>query len=370
MKKKFFALFSAGILTLSFGQCLFPKIKTMAENTEQNQTVQERDLNAGYFELLDLDSYYSFNNWLMEEKQFDLEDEEELEYVNQNFNPLLFEAIDEGVIPDITNKKLRWMMEKHSYISGYAMNLLTKDGKTQVVNFYNQGSNDGEGHSLYHYLASATIDPDINENAWFYKGHFYCYDSKPSEYGTYYKNGSMIVIGDGPSFCPTARTRFEQHYEAAIYAWQSNYKIEAIEELGRAIHYLSDMGAPTHAINWGRVHPQQHNQYELWVNYVQASSDPTVEDSDPYDYWLPTGNEIFENEIILESYYDFMLYENYELICNSIAWAASDYQDCLNVPFKNEMENVMADPVILEKYDIYITHGSRYGCGAFKSFLL
>lgn len=83
-----------------------------------------------------------------------------------------------------------------------------------------------------------------------------------------------------PSFLPqskiTALIRFREHAENAV----NNYKTDkelAIEELGRACHYLQDVNVPYHAANL-IAGLSTHSQYESFVenheqNYVVNTSD-------------------------------------------------------------------------------------------------
>ena len=51
--------------------------------------MQKRDPNAGYYELLDADSYFDCCTWLVDKKGLDLNDEQDSAYIGSNFNPLL-----------------------------------------------------------------------------------------------------------------------------------------------------------------------------------------------------------------------------------------------------------------------------------------
>lgn len=63
---------------------------------------------------------------------------------------------------------------------------------------------------------------------------------------------------------PTAKTNFLQHTEKAVSNFNTDKKF-AWQELGRALHYLSDMNQPHHASNKVAV-LTNHADFENWVD--------------------------------------------------------------------------------------------------------
>lgn len=71
----------------------------------------------------------------------------------------------------------------------------------------------------------------------------------------------------------TAYTRFKDHYNAAVTQYRSgNYQF-ATQELGRAIHFISDINEPHHASNAYMPLYPSHGQFEA---YVEESREDNV----------------------------------------------------------------------------------------------
>ncbi|MBO4990241.1 MAG: hypothetical protein J6D37_07925 [Clostridia bacterium] len=363
IKHRLLALCSAGLLALTTALAVAPQVQGNAESADDgNKTaVSERDLSKGYYESFNASDYFDFCTWLVQEKKLDLNNETDSDYINNNLNRLIFEAIDQEVIPDITvtNRNTRWYGESHNLILYYAIDkLLSIDGKKDVQDFYCEEATD-TGDSRFNCLMKGASDPDTIENGGQYKGHFYCYNSSPSKNGNYYKNAAFGIL-DLATYSPSGRTRFEQHYESALYAWQAGYQSAAMNELGRAIHYLSDMCTPTHVTDWGRFHFNRHSQYELWVALVQPVDNMFNEDEDPYDYWLPSANHTFyvignasESAEMFSSYYNFVQNNSFETICNKIVKNTYRYTDYVEgATYHENKDEIMGDADLCNKYDL------------------
>lgn len=83
-------------------------------------------------------------------------------------------------------------------------------------------------------ISLASIQPDKDEVGTLFAGHFY-----------------HAIDGDNylGSKSNTALTNCRSHYNAAVSAAKRNDKAKAMEEIGRALHYLQDAGQPHHAAN-------------------------------------------------------------------------------------------------------------------------
>lgn len=91
--------------------------------------------------------------------------------------------------------------------------------------------------SGYDNFKSKTIEPKRKEAI---PGtHRYICEGEPSTIGQYYKNKNE-------QYSISARTRFEEHYSAAINLYKNGNKSASFDSLGKAIHYLCDIGCPTH----------------------------------------------------------------------------------------------------------------------------
>ena len=102
----------------------------------------------------------------------------------------------------------------------------------------NYASNPFNDSSNYITLLRNGADwPDQYENdsaSWMYKGHFYDPDTGKNYMG---------------ETSPTAKSRFLAWYNQAVQSYKSNLKTTAMQQLGRALHYVGDLGVPQHAAN-------------------------------------------------------------------------------------------------------------------------
>lgn len=327
IKHRLLALCSAGLLALTTALAVAPQVQGNAETAGGgNKTVvSERDLTGGYFELLDGNSWDDLKKWFIEEKGLDLN--EDSAYIDENFNSLLFEAIDEGIVLDVTNPRLRLQLYGHVHLPIYSMDgVLQNDGKHDVRNFIN-GS---EGGYNFSNVSTGLYAPDEKENENFSAGHFYVQNNPKIGIGGYRQGRTSYAL--------SARTRLEQHYQTAIYAWRSGYRTVAMDELGRAIHYLIDICTPTHTAAHSLPHVGQHSQYESWVDSVQANRGPWEEDGDSYDYWLSSGNNWLPDSSY--TYYNLMVNQTFETICDRLSENAAPYSGVLDVSVLDKLEKI------------------------------
>ena len=104
-------------------------------------------------------------------------------------------------------------------------------------------------------LMEYSIMPDEDEVGLAWDCHFYGVD------GLNYLGGT-----------DTAYTRFRDHYNAAVIQYRSGNHLFATRELGRAIHFISDINNPHHASNAIAV-ASYHTQFE---DYVEAARESNV----------------------------------------------------------------------------------------------
>lgn len=110
----------------------------------------------------------------------------------------------------------------HGYITQVACDLLRSDNTT-ASSFY-------AGYRSK--LVRGSVLPDDDEKDGNFVWHFYGPD------GTNYLGGSV-----------TAYTKCIDHYNRAVSLYNAGSKSAAMEELGRALHYLQDVNEPHHAMN-------------------------------------------------------------------------------------------------------------------------
>lgn len=136
----------------------------------------------------------------------------------------------------------------HGYITEVAYDLL-RDDKVPAYRFYSgQKTN----------LIRGSIFPDVDETSLgLFVWHFYGENGKSF-------NGSST----------TAYTKCIEHYNEAVDLYKSGSKSSAMEELGRALHYLQDVNVPHHAMNAVAV-LTNHTQFEAYVEGHQESYEVT-----------------------------------------------------------------------------------------------
>lgn len=133
----------------------------------------------------------------------------------------------------------------HGYITQVAYDLLRNE-KSAAYTFYSgQRTN----------LIRGSILPDVDETSGIlFTWHFYGPNGKSW-------NGSDI----------TAYTKCIEHYNDAVDLYCTGATVSAMEELGRALHYLQDVNVPHHAMNVTAVHP--NNNHTAFEDEVEDSKE-------------------------------------------------------------------------------------------------
>lgn len=122
---------------------------------------------------------------------------------------------------------------------------------------------------------------------------------------------------------PTAKTNFLQHTANAVNNFSSN-KTYAWQELGRAIHYLSDLNESHHASNMVAV-ITNHAEYESWVD--ARRTDYGITSSSKYNDYSTDSFVSYCNKIADDSAKNAYTYRN--------AASASELKD-INYDFAAE----------------------------------
>lgn len=143
----------------------------------------------------------------------------------------------------------------HQYITRVALIILSNDLVSNPLNSYTTA------------LAEASDLPDKDENDYAFSWHFYDPDT-----GKNYNGGS-----------DTALSKLIEHYNQAVRLYNNNNVTDAIEELGRACHYVEDLSEPHHASNKVAV-VSKHTQFEEFCNTNRSSYGVTTMGTDSYNY--------------------------------------------------------------------------------------
>ena len=183
-----------------------------------------------------------------------------------------------------------WGTTTHRDIVTSAFDLLKEDHKYDVYNFYKHN------HQNYINLVKGSQSPDWEESI---PGtHYYVCNGKASNYGKYYKNANG-------NYSRSARTRFEEHYSTAINQYKNGNVSGSFESLGKAIHYLCDIGCPPHSagIRYPLIGENKHAEFE------------TFGDRNCKKYMVSSASKL----------YDHVLYSNFETILNELGKKACIY---------------------------------------------
>lgn len=175
-----------------------------------------------------------------------------------------------------------WGTKTHGDIFTGAVEMLQND-KPEIYDLLRQN------YTAYSLLQNGTMSPDWEEHQ--AGTHYYVCNGKKSNFSSYYKN----TQGD---YSRTARTRFELHYNTAITQYKNGFTEEAFDSLGRAIHYLCDIGCPLHSagVRFRLLDPTIHTKFEIYG------------DNNSYKFLLQKNNMI----------YDKINFSNLEYIANSL----------------------------------------------------
>lgn len=154
-----------------------------------------------------------------------------------------FHNLDQGNTGDVS---VQWgsggINKTHQYLAARGLTILQNDKGSSVANNY---YTTGAASIIMEYADM----PDVDENQDVFAAHFY----NP------YTGLNFIAQTN-----PTAKTKFIDHYNNAVSNYSSN-PTYAYQELGRAIHFLSDLNEPHHAAN-AIAGVTNHIEFEGWVD--------------------------------------------------------------------------------------------------------
>lgn len=207
----------------------------------------------------------------------------------------------------------------HEQFANQALKILKNDKGSKVADFYSQYKN---------VLLTYCDKPDSDEKDYVFAYHFY----NP------YTNKNYL-----PSFMSTSKitgmTKFHEHMTNAVNSYKSN-KEYAMQELGRAIHFLEDVNVPHHASN-NVAGLSSHSQYESYVDKNNSSFFVNTSKAynkysnlSFYDYCTSIFNDCAKNAY------------SYKSICSSFKTA--DFETAAKPTIKFAQENIAS---LLYRYE-------------------
>lgn len=159
----------------------------------------------------------------------------------------------------LANLVSSWGGAVHTKIGNQAVQILYND-MPYVYKFFKVTNKD-----YFDSFLTGLVDPDKVETA--AGTHYYVYPGPGTiNVGQYYKNAKRHASDE------SARTRLEARYKSAIAFFKKGNKRNAFLYLGRACHYLGDIGCTVHSA--GIQYPvnekatNHHKLYETYANKV------------------------------------------------------------------------------------------------------
>ena len=151
---------------------------------------------------------------------------------------------------------ISWASGSHTEIGEHALTLLKNDSRP-AYNFYVN-----ENSKYLNVLKRGWWDPDIVE---FSSGtHYYIW---PGE-GTV-NTGQYYPMAPKHKKNESARTRLEEHYSNALKYYKDGDMKKAMQQIGRACHFIGDIGCPPHSsgIQYP-TNPLETNYHHLFESYA------------------------------------------------------------------------------------------------------
>lgn len=161
-----------------------------------------------------------------------------------------------------------WNGDVHVHIASKALELLEKEKKLRPAAFYR------DWHSK---ILEGAVQPDKMSDIDKGSGmHYYsCKNAK----------GKDLDISNGfyrnrlGSFMPSARTLFRANYTAAVSLYKSGRTSDAMLCLGRAVHFVSDMGCTPHVANM-KIGVKTNNVHHAFEKHVGSNYSYTADGFD------------------------------------------------------------------------------------------
>lgn len=292
----------------------------------EDQRAEKLDSDFSSFTLVNIDGFKRY----LKSVDIDINTPEGFTYIDSNLSTLYNAALANG------------------YITYYPNDILLADGNVVVEGVesdanvrWSSGETFGEANSSTHQV----ITRDALEAVESYFPGFFIKTSSGTyvtqiyaEYPDTYEKGPLGLFSwhfynyeTGKNYLAnfidnkTAKSLFFEHYNNAKNYYQTNY-VYAMRELGAAIHYLEDLGAPVHVgdglsdVPWWidllmvATSPiavfsiycgdmvTKHTAYEKYVDGIDENSYCNIPSYINYDYYLNNSLDVIVNSLIENSY--------------------------------------------------------------------
>ena len=157
-------------------------------------------------------------------------------------------------------KAYAWLGKSHEDITGFALDMIEKEKRTQLISFYKNHRD-----KLIEGSKAPDLEGDIDKapGTHYYSSLDLKGRSLPMKEG-YYRNR----LG---KYMKSARTSLEENYTSALSLYKSARTDEAMFVLGRAIHFIEDIACPPHSTNQ-QYAEKSDNLHFVFEKYAEKTS--------------------------------------------------------------------------------------------------
>ena len=178
-----------------------------------------------------------------------------------------------------------WASESHTELTSAALELMDKEKKQKQYAFFKQ---------FEAQLLKGCVDPDKKGDPDKAPGtHYYSVTNHKGK-ALPFKNG--YYANRFGNFARSARTSAEENYTAAVLLYKNDRIEDAMYVLGRAVHFIEDIGCPVHTASMHYL-PKQNNPhyaFEKHANNIIGKYRPEKFDKRLIKSWSGEG---FENPL-------------------------------------------------------------------------
>lgn len=289
------------------------------------------------------DNCNKFNKYL-ESISIDIMDENDVRYLAKNYLQIYFDAIAAKKMTLITNDILLGdyeASELREFVEASFPDLLEEFDEvfyTISIKWISDKSLDSANDGTHQVISRDALDavsahfpgffitnsngvyetqcysdyPDIYENdLGTYESHFYHYERETNYFANVFSSN-------------TAKSRFLDHYYKAVETYMFNETV-ALRELGAALHFLEDLGAPVHVgdgfeawlVEWacllglaplaiigvyGGIMITDHQDFEQYVDSIDQISEMDIPTNIDYEYYLTADLEYLIDDVVANAY--------------------------------------------------------------------
>ena len=214
-----------------------------------------------------------------------------------------------------------WGSKSHTSISNQTFEILKND-KKEVYNFYMNTNS-----KYISTFLTGTVDPDTVETG--AGTHYYVYPGTGTiNIGQYYPNAERHSSDE------SARTRLDEHYDSALDYYKDGDLKNAFLHLGRACHYLQDIGTTPHAAGIQYPTDESTNYHKLFETYANKV--------------IPTTASL---HVKTSSYYGKLNKLTFGIYLNKLCASAASYADKVTTESEDKwMEAIKATVPLCEEY--------------------